>query len=1545
MNKQVRHGFGGMNQDISKYNYPENVYYEANNIRIVSANNQSTLSIINEKGNAKSLSIPTPVIDSVNKKITFLENDDFVNYNYNPNIAEPRCELEEDYFISTGVYKTSDPQEIIGHTITQDYLVLLTTDNYGFDCIWKFDTINNTIKLLYLRNLEWSKNNPIQVLNNFENDIINKIYWVDAKHQLRFINIEHSITNGDLEEIIDIPKTRINSIGKYNLSQPIIENIISGGNHTAGMIMYAYNLYTLQGAQTGLSPVSNLISLDKGEGNGGGDVNEQVGNMPYIKISNIDPNYSNIKIYAIKYTSFGELPSVSLIKDVEVPSTKELSVLDDGDIISSLSVEELLFLNADIIIPKHIETKDNSLFCADFTEKTFKLDLDFRAYSFDNVPVATVYKDIELSGGNVTGTPTNISTVDYDLDLKHDAINLDYDLFRYQSDGVTEGGEGKYIKYELITPPIEEQKQNNRYFKDEELYRLGIQFYNKYGQISFPSWIADFKAPSGNLENNPNALRVELKPEFFVWLNTNVFDTEYDIPIGFKILLAERNMEDHTIVTSGILSTMMFGDKSKDDWINEKADKKSKFAENNPKVPNILLRNCNNNNEYIFTKPLRGAVHLAEMNQARIGHYDSYNSELRRNFYTGTDIYYRGFQYNNMLQLYSPETIFNEKIPLSSGLQLKIKGAYRNTFNAGWDRNYYENKADNFEECKFYGGLSTYYNLSADGKKDLMSGGIVGARVLSETKNTQRISYLRQYGVNSELLKEFSKNKIVNFEGATITFTESSAPDPIPPAATYPISTDEETFIPGEDKFRFITSSEIDDTLELRLQATTDSDESFYTSVTITPAELTKIYTIEIRDAITGENMLLNPENYQNIIGIQTLTTKTTNISPILSSEQIFNLQIRVYSDEPQTFSIDTTSRITSTLGAYREWEVLNHPFEITELNDNIDFIPVSNIIYDIYGAPELTEKGQDFKNYNNDGRFRYSNSLKSVGADGNTYKKLDSTGPYGNKIISVNSYNNRCITLVLPIDDNKTSPQSEDHNIRVQLEDILTATGIVGDKIAFIGELVKSKEEIYLGNIYGGNSYEDKLRTRYFEIGDYKQIDSLSPILNIYSPGDTYVQLFNFERIYKAEEEHYDTGYVTLSEIISYPSESKINLINRNDISNNDWDTRFQPSFDEYHKYNKVYSQKSELFLRKNTDYTFKPTNSFRTDIIASKTKVSGEIIDSWTDLLQNERMTLDGKYGPINALVKFNDNMYAFQDNATAFISVNPTTQVQGGDGITVELGKGTLLHDYKYLSTEYGTLNKWSVINTPTGIYSFDAVNKSLNKTTDHVESLSTKKNMRTFFHNNTYKSLLSEDNPLIKKGVSVGYDYINNDVLMTFLQEGKNPFTIAYNENFDTFTSFYDYNSSKYISKGDFLYSLDASNNQLWKAFEGDYNRYYESDPSPSNITFLVNPEKKDTITLNNVSFLSEVYEGTTDKPEETLTHVKVWNEYQESDLTPLVLGRDKNLRRRFREWDIILPREKDTRNRIKNPWNYLKLEFQNNNNYKMILHPPIISYNV
>ena len=1346
-NKQIKHSYGGMNQDITKSQFPNNYYFQGNNIRINATTDQGTSSVMNEKGNSLILTIPVPIINKSNpnlKKILYNSKE----------LIYKTSEIDD--------LSSSGEQIIIGHSNSRNYVILFTTDDNGFDCIWKMTYDTYDLTLLYVRDMGFSKNNPIQTINNFENEDVDKVYWVDSKSQMRFINIYHSIKNKDTEELIDISLSVIDMVGKYDLNQPVVSSVVSGGNHTAGMIQYAYNLYKLNSSQTKISPLTDLVSLDKG--NQGGDLNEIVGALPIIDIKNIDPNYTNIRVYAIKYTSYNEIPSISLIEDRLIPTNKSIQVFDDGSVISTLSLDEFIFLGSDIIIPKHINSKYNRLFFANYQEINFDVNLDTRAYSFPvNTTSTLIYEDLKLISGNPDGTPKTVYA-DYNVPPDHDSINLNYDVRRYQYNSSKQGGEGKYLKYELTKSSV--FNENNRYFKDDEIYRLGIVFYNKYGQKSLPKWIADFKAPEGNLKGYYNTLNVTLKSSFFTWLNTSSnFETEYDIPVGYKILVAERTINDKTIVANGLLSPMMINYKTRNQHADSILNASKSIADALPKLPNILSRNYNKTSLYGIAKPLRKSLHLSPMSIQR----NTSDNEMPRADRGDKDTYGRHYQFNSMLQLYSPEILFNNSISLSESTQLRIKGSLKNNTNNAWGRIYETNLvAPINDEVRVTGGLMSHY-LEPNGSIENIingaispwAGGLVTGVFTSDYSKAGFVMYDRSYGGN------------------------------------------------------------------------------------------------KVSDINTG-----------------------------------------LYQKSP------------------------------------------NSIKYDIYGKPEIVEKGQSGTNYNNDPKYRYINSLESVLTDsGRSDYKDAKNSSFGGKIVSINSYGNKCINLVLG------NSSTTEHWNRKTHELLGLEAGITGDNNGLIGELVKTDTEIYLGNIYGGNTYEDKKRTNYIEIGNYSKLNSLTPSINIESPGDTFVNFFKFARVVRTDKDIISEGTFVLEELITVLSETTVDLKNRNDLSINDWKAKFQPSNDEYHKYNRVYSQMSNLIQNKDINYNIKKINNFDNNIISSKLKSSGELIDSWTDILQNEVLTLDGKHGSINSLTNFNDQIYGIQDKAFAFISINPRVQIQGDDGISVELGSGSVLQEYKYISTESGTINKWSVVPTSKGIYYYDLLNKSFMVFSGQIGSISDLKMMHSYFVSNTELEGLKTDNPLIKQGISSGYDQINNDIFMTFHRtNGKTPFTISFNESRNQFISFYDYKPSMYISKGQYFITTHPDLKSIYRQYAGNYNNFY-GDNCPSYITLNVNPEADLDTVFDNIMYKSEVYLNDIDQPDKTLTKVRLYNEYQDSGLIPLIVGRNSNLRRKFRDWNAILPRNKGSRERIRNPWVKLLLQFDNNSNYKLILHDISISYSV
>lgn len=1318
MIKSQKFSYRGMKKDVAKSNHPFDFYYEAQHIRITATDSQTTSKVSNEKGNTQMLSLPSPTIDLPSTTINYgsksLDYSDLGTSEIN------------------SMPLTSGTQTIIGHVVTRNSIILFSTDDNGFDCIWEVEevlaSLTFDIKLLYCRSLNFSTSSPIQAIFNYENSKIQKIYWVDYVNQLRFLNLEHSKVNGDLEDLIDINSNTLNIVSNFDVSQIKITGFSGGGIHTSGMIQYAYNLYRINGSQTKISPLSRLVPLNKGTGLGGGDLNEVVGSIPLLNIGSLDTEYTHIKVYAIKYTSKNQLPTISVIVDAEIDNYTNFVYNDDGNIISDISLDTFLFLGSNPIIPKHIESKDNIMFASNIKELSFDIDFDARAYSYNSSGICRIKIDEQSSDIVLPADYLDTSKPTYNL--TSDMVNPNFDTYKYQSNGSTLGGTGKFVSYNLNLKSTTANVQDKRFFKSFEIYRVGVEFYNNLGQTSLPKWVGDFKVPFCNIDGNYSNFIFSINAAGIAYLKTLGV-------IGYRVLRVERLESDKTIICQGVLNGMMFFDT--DDAGNfarfDQYSTRKTSSENNLKLPNHLMRHFDGN-----TRPLRAMEHLKHLKNNK----RSWDSEVS---WDSAQDWNRSnsFQFNKMYQLYSPDILFGNP-SFSSNLSFRILGLKRVSSQNFWGQE--RNTVTKLTDVE--GKTSGKINVNAPGGTNLP--------ILSN------INYLQDYGL--------------------------------------------------------------------------------------------------IAPSGSGDNGMDFYQYYREYLGAFVKSNNTT--------------------------------------------------------------------LYNIYGTPEITEHGAGRTLYNNNGKLAYTNSFQSVIVDD---QRDDPDGSPA--ITSTNSYGAKCLTMVQGVDDSTV-----DIDTRKGLSELRTDAGITSTDGVLMCDIVRT-----LSNQYGGKSYEDKTRNNYIKIGDYIDITGATvSSYEIQNHGDVFVQDFNFLRVNKSELEVYDPSSFQWTEIVKFKVETSIDLKNRNDVSLSAWDGRFQPREDEFHNYNKVYSQESNLLQTQDISFKFKKVNEFDTKVLASKTKLPGEFIDSWSDFLENETLNLDGKYGPINGVVNYKDQIFVLQDEAIAKLIINPRVQVQGSDNLSIELGKGSILYDYDYVTTTSGTINKWSIIKSPTGFYYFDALNKSINKFPEAVnKGLTDIKHLHSDYEKNFNYTLLRDDNPILGKGVSGGFDLLNDDAYITLHQGGKS-LTVVYNEEAKEFIDFKLYYPAFYINKGFKFLTTNSNNTELWEQGVGEYNNFY-GETIPSYITLMVNPAADLDCVFNNIIYKSELYLNDVDQPTKTLTSVRLWNEYQDSGVVPLILGRNSNLRRKFRDWKVQLPREQGTRNRIRNPWVFLKLQLDNTDNYKLVLHDIIISYTI
>jgi len=407
-----------------------------------------------------------------------------------------------------------------------------------------------------------------------------------------------------------------------------------------------------------------------------------------------------------------------------------------------------------------------------------------------------------------------------------------------------------------------------------------------------------------------------------------------------------------------------------------------------------------------------------------------------------------------------------------------------------------------------------------------------------------------------------------------------------------------------------------------------------------------------------------------------------------------------------------------------------------------------------------------------------------------------------------------------------------------------------------------------------------------------------------------------------------------------------------------------------------------------------------------ASDNKIDGELIDSWRSFPANNTTEVNGIHGPINRIINFRDRLYFYQNSAFGVASIDERTLITDSSGQELVLGQGGVFPDYGYISTNTGAFHQYAVASSENSIYHWDArLKKIFRYSGQGAQPLSDVKGLSSYLAdvngaiNNTDKTLRAS-NPV---GVHITPDFRYYRMLFTFLNhnapkqfpqevggvtvfhkgdiiligttyyevverivldlttatlvpdvssiqgfrelQGYNHgFTVSYNEMLEAFESFYDYKPSIYLNTGRRLLSANPFNpSEAHTHNVGDYGTYYGQAPYKSVIDTILSSPEGTTNIYNNYEWKAELYTSLgLDIHDETFNKYHVYSEYQDTGLLDLTSG--VNMRRRMRTWRVAIGRDsRDNMSRIRNPWVHLYMEFDNNNNKRMVVHDLIYSY--
>lgn len=494
-----------------------------------------------------------------------------------------------------------------------------------------------------------------------------------------------------------------------------------------------------------------------------------------------------------------------------------------------------------------------------------------------------------------------------------------------------------------------------------------------------------------------------------------------------------------------------------------------------------------------------------------------------------------------------------------------------------------------------------------------------------------------------------------------------------------------------------------------------------------------------------------------------------------------------------------------------------------------------------------------------------------------------------------------------------------------------------------WLGELYNTKVE----NRFGGQTEEAFENNQWLPCGNpvslVDDINGVKDSITIqWTEGDTYYQRYDHIKTYPFTLE--DQNAVT--EIVSFMCETRVNIDGRYD-RNRGQTSNFSVTPENFNLMNDVYSQPNNFFNYRSINPNKLNLDNFHNSITWTKTKTAGELVDTWTNITLASTLDLDGDKGDVRALRRFNNNIFAFQDRGISQILYNESMQISSTDGVPIEIANSGKVNGKRYISDRIGCTNKWSMCETSNGIYFIDDITKGIFLFNGQLDNLSD----RLGFHSWINRASDSIDiwNPVDFDGFVTYYDKVNGDVFFISKDE-----CLAFSEPLGQFSSFYSYEKMPYFTNlEDRGIALNVEGTgtlyRPWLHNEGDYNMFF-GVYQPFYTTIIANPDMPVDKIFNNLEFRSDSWDKNGNLLNTTFDTLTVWNEYQQGTSTlNNILGRPSDLKKKFRIWRANIPRAnvagstKKGRDRMRNPWLYIKLSMEGENVNKTVLHDMIVHY--
>ena len=407
-----------------------------------------------------------------------------------------------------------------GSDIDQD-----TEEKESVDYIYRIDYDGDSFKadMLFSGNLGFSLDHPIESVVYYETEDIQKIYWVDGIHPLRFMNF--MAEPGSEERVRWADGTYFDSNRSVNFGVEVdVSKSNSGNTRANGVVQYLMTYYNKHGQESGYVWISDLIYLSPV--NTGGSADGTNMNSVTLRLSNLDTRFDHFRIYSV-FRSALDGKTVSYIVFDGTTNVGEVIVIDDNSHLVSIDSSRLLYLGSQFVMASTLTHKDQTLFLGDIQSvgKEYYNDLE-------TIIKATMFSDVEKGFAN-------------------DCIRFVY------SDGSTNKPDIPYDSGEnyVYNSQLVDSSSKITTFKGGEKYRFGLSFRRGDGTMTEAFWIGDKVNDKYPVIDGNKIHRVVVECSLPAQLVSFIKE------IGFttaNLMIAEATNADRSVKAQGIINPTVF---------------------------------------------------------------------------------------------------------------------------------------------------------------------------------------------------------------------------------------------------------------------------------------------------------------------------------------------------------------------------------------------------------------------------------------------------------------------------------------------------------------------------------------------------------------------------------------------------------------------------------------------------------------------------------------------------------------------------------------------------------------------------------------------------------------------------------------------------------------------------------------------------------------------------------------------------------------------------------------------------------------------------